>query len=119
MAKFCPTCGVELQNPDAIACPSCGGAINVQQLTCHTPHKSPFLAAILSLLISGLGQIYNGQFGKGILYFLIAVLCRLTLDIGIGVILWPLWWIVGMVDAYVSAGKINRGEYSDKIINFR
>ena len=27
--KYCPECGKELQNPNAVACPNCGGAIRV------------------------------------------------------------------------------------------
>lgn len=29
--------------------------------------RSPILAAILSLIVAGLGQIYNGQIGKGVI----------------------------------------------------
>ena len=31
--------------------------------------KEPWVAAFLSFLLPGLGQIYNGQLGKGILFF--------------------------------------------------
>lgn len=30
--------------------------------------KDPGIAAVLSFFVTGLGQIYNGQIGKGILY---------------------------------------------------
>jgi hypothetical protein len=30
--------------------------------------RSPILAAILSLIVAGLGQIYNGQIGKGVIF---------------------------------------------------
>lgn len=35
--------------------------------------KDPFVAGVLSLLTPGLGQVYNGEFNKGILQFLIVV----------------------------------------------
>jgi hypothetical protein len=36
--------------------------------TSPTPHEPSTLAAILSFLIPGLGQIYQGRFGKGLLF---------------------------------------------------
>ncbi len=30
--------------------------------------RSPFLAAVLSLVVAGFGQIYNGQVTKGVLF---------------------------------------------------
>jgi len=58
--------------------------------------RSPVLAAILSFIIAGLGQIYNGQIGKGILIFFT------------GWLIIP--WIIGIVDAYKIAKKINQGQ---------
>jgi len=57
---------------------------------------SPALAAILSFIIAGAGQIYNGQIGKGILIFLTAWLV--------------IPWIIGIIDAYKTAVRINQGE---------
>lgn len=57
---------------------------------------SPSLAAILSLIIGGLGQVYNGQIGKGILIFLTSWLV--------------IPWIIGIIDAYKTAKKIKEGE---------
>lgn len=34
-------------------------------------YKNPGVAAVLSFLIPGLGQIYNGRFGKGLMHLLI------------------------------------------------
>ncbi len=91
--------------------------------------KNPILAAAMSVLIPGLGQIYNGDAEKGIEYFAIFV---------VGAFLWPdgdkhyssgvshglegaKWWngctascLSGAAlaqsasDAYTSAKKINR-----------
>ncbi len=58
--------------------------------------RSPALAAILSFIIAGLGQIYNGQIGKGILIFFTSWLV--------------IPWVIGIVDAYKIAVKINKGE---------
>jgi hypothetical protein len=80
--------------------------------------KSPFLAWFLSWLYPGIGQFYNGQAGKGIAMTAVATggfgLCIAAVQkeddnlgaIGAlvltGVALWS------MIDAPVSAGKINR-----------
>ena len=34
------------------------------------PMRNPILAAVLSLIIAGLDQIYNGQIGKGVIFIL-------------------------------------------------
>jgi TM2 domain-containing membrane protein YozV len=36
-------------------------------------YKNPGVAAVLSFFIPGLGQIYNGNFGKGLMHILIGV----------------------------------------------
>ena len=33
--------------------------------------RNPLLAAILSVIVAGLGQIYNGQIGKGIVFIIL------------------------------------------------
>lgn len=57
--------------------------------------KSPILAAILSFCLGGLGQVYNGQPGKGLLIFFTSILI--------------IPWIIGIFDAYITANKINNG----------
>jgi hypothetical protein len=58
--------------------------------------KSPPIAATLSLIVPGLGQIYNGQVRKGILIFLTAWLI--------------LPWIFGVFDAYRIASQVQDGQ---------
>jgi TM2 domain-containing membrane protein YozV len=70
--------------------------------------KNPTTATILSFFITGLGQLYNGQIGKGILYFVAAVVSSISMAVGIGFILLPIVWILGMVDANTSAKRINQ-----------
>jgi len=57
--------------------------------------RIPALAAVLSFVIAGSGQVYNGQVGKGVLIFLTAWLI--------------VPWIYGIFDAYQTAKKINEG----------
>ena len=62
--------------------------------------KSPGIALLLSLLICGVGQMYNGQVGKGILML---VGCIMLWFILLG---WVVW-IWSMVDAYQTAKRMN------------
>lgn len=39
-----------------------------QPASATSPHRSDYLAALLSYLIPGLGQIYQGRFGKGLMF---------------------------------------------------
>jgi TM2 domain-containing membrane protein YozV len=66
--------------------------------------RNPTLAVALSL-IPGLGQVYNGNLVRGIIFF-IATLIGLVILIIPGIIV----WIYSIYDAYRTAGRINRGE---------
>ena len=62
--KFCANCGFKMDE-NIKFCPSCGAPTSpesraVVQNTVPTNQKSPALAAILSFLIVGLGEIYLG-----------------------------------------------------------
>lgn len=66
--------------------------------------KNPTVAALLSVLLAGAGQIYNGEVGKGILFFILAVVL-------IKVVVWwvsLIFWIYVVYDALHTAKKINR-----------
>ena len=70
-------------------------------------YKNPTTATILSFFITGLGQIYNGQIGKGIIFMVLYVISWVLIWIVVGFITTPILWIWGMVDANSSAKKIN------------
>jgi hypothetical protein len=79
------------------------------------PHKSAFLAFILSLL-PGLGHMYNGDMVMGIGLMAVFFLCifmaaqvkaPLQLFFIVGIIV---TWFFGLSDATAMASKINRGE---------
>jgi len=65
--------------------------------------KSPGLAALLSLLVCGAGQIYAGRWLRGLGFLAVAVVLTLS-----GV--WPLAIVIllaSIVDAYNLAKKFN------------
>ncbi|MDP6494466.1 MAG: hypothetical protein QGI09_03390 [Dehalococcoidia bacterium] len=70
-------------------------------------YKNPTTATILSFFIAGLGQVYNGQIGKGIVFIVLYVISLVLMFVVVGFITTPILWIWGMVDANNSAKKIN------------
>jgi TM2 domain-containing membrane protein YozV len=118
MSKFCPGCGIELENPNAIACPNCGGAIGGRYNRSLQEHKSEGLAAVLSFLIPGLGQIYNGQIEKGIIFIILTFICYALTLILIGLLFYPILLVVAVFDAYNTAQKINREGFADDSVQF-
>ena len=70
-------------------------------------YKNPTTATILSFFIMGLGQIYNGQIGKGIMFIVLYAISWLLMFVVVGFITTPILWIWGMVDANRSAKRIN------------
>ena len=69
--------------------------------------KSPGLALLGSFFVPGLGQLMNGDVGKGILMFCLYVLSFFLMFVLIGFLTAPAVWIWGMVDAYGGAQRWN------------
>ena len=108
--KFCSNCG-ETIDINAVVCPKCGVKVGGV-----TEEKSPIMALILSLLVCGLGQFYNGQPKKGIILLISAMVSGLLILLVIGFVLLPIVWIYNLYDAYTTAEKISNGiEVEDKI----
>jgi|SRR5436305_1191045 len=105
---FCTACGH--QNPDGSRfCVGCGANLSRGATPVGTPlpdksfaqDKKPILALVMSLLIVGLGQFYNGDFKKGLLMLAGAIVGGL-------VSFSLLWWVMGLwsaVDAYRVASR--------------
>ena len=70
--------------------------------------ENPRTAAILSFLFMGLGQAYNGEIAKAVVFLILyAVSIFLTFFI-IGFVTIPILWIWSIVDAYTSSQRINQ-----------
>jgi TM2 domain-containing membrane protein YozV len=76
-------------------------------MTSQQPPKNPTLAAILSFLIAGVGQIYNGEVVKGIVIIVVQIVNVLLMGLVIGFITWPVVWIWSIYDAHKVAKRIN------------
>jgi TM2 domain-containing membrane protein YozV len=120
-ARFCENCGDPV-SADEVFCEKCGNRIEQASGGQTSPPpayqaqspvatqqpkqtKNPIVAALLSLLLCGVGQMYNGQWKKGIV-LLVGVIILAYL-IGIFAIVVTLFAIY---DAYTTANKINNGE---------
>jgi TM2 domain-containing membrane protein YozV len=68
----------------------------------YVKRKEPAVALLLSFFLPGVGQIYNGDIGKGIAFM---IGFWVLVWIGIGIV----FWIWAMIDAYQSATNINLG----------
>ena len=127
---FCPQCGFRLigeEKPQTKFCQNCGKEIDIKAEICphcgvrvanapYSEEKNVLLAAILSFLFPGLGQLYLGLSKKGISFILAYIVSWILVIILIGFILAPIVWIWSLVDAIKSTEAINRGEFvEDKL----
>ena len=103
--KFCSNCGEEI-DAKAEICPNCG----VRAKAATNGIKNPGLAAVLSFLVMGLGQIYNGEIGKGLLFIVLYAISIVLCFVLVGFITTPILWIYGIYDAHKTAKEINAGE---------
>ena len=82
--QFCPGCGLRTSPPGAPTSLASTAGTAVAPAQQAMPHpmqapqqvivvapKSPGVAAVLSFFWAGLGQIYNGEIGKGILFMIL------------------------------------------------
>jgi|BarGraNGADG00212_2_1021979.scaffolds.fasta_scaffold65777_1 TM2 domain-containing membrane protein YozV len=76
--------------------------------------KNPGVAAVLSFFWAGLGQIYNGQLAKGLLFILAYAVCVILCFVLIGFILVPIVWVIGMIDAYNTAKNYNETQQQNE-----
>ena len=110
-ARFCQKCGAQLSSvlpppPSAATPPAADPRVRGGQQPPAVPGekqyatgKNPVVALILSALIVGVGQFYNGDTKKGIVMLLGAIILgALTFGLGwLGILIWS------AVDAYQVA----------------
>ena len=75
--------------------------------------RNPILAAILSFIHAGIGQIYNGQVTKGVVFIVAQAINWALTAVLIGWVLLPIVGLWAMIDAYVTAKGNNakRGRF--------
>ncbi len=70
--------------------------------------RNPATAAILSFLFIGLGQAYNGEIAKAVVFLILYAISILLTIFLIGFVTIPLLWIWSIVDAYKSSQKMKQ-----------
>jgi len=109
--QFCPGCGKpSVKSTAMVSGASAATAPALQQQVIVVNQKNPGIAAVLSFFWSGLGQIYNGEIGKGILLLILYMISAMLIFAVVGIITTPILWIYGMIDAYKTAEKINASQ---------
>jgi TM2 domain-containing membrane protein YozV/ribosomal protein L37E len=114
-SKFCPKCGTAFHSTNSTSGLNTLNSQNVITPKTANPlidkkeEKSPFVAALCSFFIPGLGQVYNGETAKGLGIFFGTI-------IGFFIFLIPgfICWIYGIYDAYTIAKKMNTGQVTFK-----
>lgn len=75
---YCQHCGSQM-SADAEACPDCGGTESdhtggsASRSSGERENKSPWFAALLSLLVAGTGQMYLGRWTRGLAIIVLGV----------------------------------------------
>lgn len=116
--KYCSECGKSLANEAANFCDNCGAKLMASPTITVAPpqpaasalpeneKKSTAIAAICSLVIPGLGQVYDGKTERGFAIFFGTV-------IGFFIFIIPglIVWAFGIYDAYSPAHVVKGNNY--------
>ena len=104
-AKFCDRCGAKVGTDTERS----NSNIEYNMASIMVNKKSEALALILSLLIPGLGQMYNGQVSKGAMMIVAAIVCAVLIFVFFPIgILYIVLWIYAMYDAFKDAKEYNQ-----------
>lgn len=96
-AEICPECGVRQRAPPKSSFESA--------LDDLLEGGNPFVAAVASALVPGLGQLYNRQLTKGLGLLVAGFLAGLSMTVFVGFLLYPLVWVYAVCDAYRVAER--------------
>lgn len=96
-AEICPECGVrQFPSPRSSADKTLDNVLE---------GGNPFVAAVLSAIFPGLGQIYNRELEKGIVIIVAGFVSVFLGIVFIGFLLLPLVWLYAIYDAYTVADR--------------
>jgi TM2 domain-containing membrane protein YozV/RNA polymerase subunit RPABC4/transcription elongation factor Spt4 len=103
--NYCHGCGVSVNENQEI-CVACGINLKNKSMNSSNGEKEPWLMAVLSFLILGLGQIILGQTAKGLTILIVGIIVGI-ITFGISsFITVP----ISVIDAYLIAKKKKEGK---------
>ncbi len=113
---ICNSCAVDVMK--TLYCKDCASEGNIRTRDVNTSsrvRKDPGIAALLSLVFIGAGQIYNGQLDKFVLLWglslMVIIVSTVLMWLFVGCVtilaVIPIW-LYGIYDAYNSAVELNR-----------
>jgi len=113
--KFCAYCGAELSAPGADRCDACGRPTGPEDpkrpITPEMARFRPIYAAILSLVMPGMGQAMNFQLVKGIVIFIAYVLLNgFTSGPKYALLIQGAYAVLAAFDAYRISDRLHSGE---------
>ena len=91
--ETCPSCSTEFRDSRPTAVPPPPPSPTFSSFADEDPPRSrdPAIASIFGVVLPGAGQVYNGQFFKGLFVF---ATCWLVVP-----------WLFGILDAYITAKR--------------
>lgn len=102
--NFCATCGAELK-PNQEMCVQCGTSVRHSGATASGGGMEPWIAGLISFLVTGLGQIILGQGKKGAL-ILVGSMILAVLTVGASIFITT---PIAVIDAYLIGKKKKEG----------
>jgi len=120
--SYCTNCGNTIEE-NVSFCPDCGKSTKFKdgfakkvetEAEKFMENKDPFIAAILSFIFPGLGQLYNGDFKKGLLlqtaYLISLALGGIFYSFFLIFLIAIVVLIFAVYDAYTEAEKVKSGK---------
>lgn len=103
--NYCYNCGEKVRNQNQEICTSCGVSLHNNSIS-SADAKEPWLIALLSFFITGLGQIVAGQIKKGIAMLIVSVVLGAFSGGFSALFTIP----ISTIDGYLIAKKIKSGQ---------
>jgi TM2 domain-containing membrane protein YozV/ribosomal protein L40E len=94
-AEICPECGVRQRDPPQSSLD--------RTLEAVAEGGNPFVAGALSALVPGLGQLYNRELKRALIFLIAGVAAGFSVIFAVGIVLYPLVWVYAIYDAYRRA----------------
>lgn len=69
---------------------------------------TPWRAGLYSAVFPGLGQMYNGDFGRGSFYFVLAFILIITFHLMVTLLIFIAFWMYNIYQAYSYARSFGK-----------